>query len=279
MLDVLLDTLLDSLKILPFLFLAFLVIELIEHKAGEKTLELINRSGRFGPLIGSLLGVIPQCGFSAATSNLYAGGVITKGTLIAVFLSTSDEMLPILISEKAPAALILKILAVKVVVGIIAGFIIDIFLGGRVRKAHIGDLCNDADCHCEEHLLLSVLKHTAQIFVFVFVVSLALNVAVYFLGEERLSAFILNRPVVGEVLSGVIGLIPNCAASVVITQLYLQGGMSAGALLSGLLVNSGVGILILFRMNRNLKDNLSSLVMLYAFGVAFGIIAGLLSII
>ncbi len=279
MLDVLLDTLLDSLKILPFLFLAFLVIELIEHKAGEKTLELINRSGRFGPLIGSLLGVIPQCGFSAATSNLYAGGVITKGTLIAVFLSTSDEMLPILISEKAPAALILKILAVKVVVGIIAGFIIDIFLGGRVRKAHIGDLCNDADCHCEEHLLLSVLKHTAQIFVFVFVVSLALNVAVYFLGEERLSAFILNRPVVGEVLSGVIGLIPNCAASVVITQLYLQGGMSAGALLSGLLVNSGVGILILFRMNRNLKDNLSSLAMLYAFGVAFGIIAGLLSII
>ncbi|MBQ4370157.1 MAG: arsenic efflux protein [Oscillospiraceae bacterium] len=254
MLEVLLDTLLDSLKILPFLFLAFLVIELIEHKAGERTLELINRSGRFGPLIGSVLGVVPQCGFSAATSNLYAGGVITKGTLIAVFLSTSDEMLPILVSERAPAAIILKILAVKVVVGIIAGFIIDVFLGGRRRRAHIGDLCNDADCHCEEHLLLSVLKHTVQVFVFILIVSFLLNTAVYFLGEERLSSFILNRPIVGELLSGVIGVIPNCAASVVITQLYLQGGMSAGAMLAGLLVNSGVGILVLFRMNRNLKD-------------------------
>jgi len=278
MLDVIIDTLIDGLKLLPFLFLAYVFIELLEHKAGAKTHALINRSGKYGPLIGASFGIVPQCGFSAAMSNLYAGGVITRGTLIAIFLSTSDEMLPILISESAPLPLILKILAVKLIAGTIVGFFVDAVFREKTGM-HIHDMCHDDDCHCEEgSILKSALIHTARIFAFILVISFLLNTVVYILGEERLAAFILNKPVIGELLSGMIGLIPNCASSVVITQLFMQGGMSTGALLSGLLVGSGVGLLILFRVNHNTKDNVKTLVILYISGVLVGTLAGLLPI-
>lgn len=281
MADILLDTVIDCLKILPFLFLTYVLMEFLEHRAGDKAVELMDRAGKLGPVIGGLLGIVPQCGFSAATSNLYAGGIITRGTLIAVFLSTSDEMLPILISEKAPLGLILKILAVKAVAGIAVGLAIDVFERRResVQTPHIHDICEDKNCHCDEKgIIESALIHTSQIIAFIFVITFFLNLIIYYVGEDRLAGIILNKPVIGELVSGIVGLIPNCAASVVITELYLQGAMSAGGLLAGLLVGSGVGLLILFRMNGNMRDNLKTLVYLYASGVICGILLGLLPV-
>lgn len=278
MTDILLDAVLDTLKLLPFLFIAYLAIELIEEKAEEKTIELVNRAGRLGPVIGGALGVIPQCGFSAATSNLYVGGIITRGTLIAVFLSTSDEMLPILISSSVPASFIIKVLAYKMAAGIIAGLIIDALEKrlGRANSRHIHDMCEREGCKCEDGVLKSAIIHTLKIAAFLFIVSLAVSIAINYIGEERISSFILNRPVSGELLAGLIGLIPNCAASVVITQLYLEGGMSVGAMLSGLLVGSGVGLLVLFRMDGKKKDCLITLGILYLSGVVFGLLANLI---
>ncbi len=274
-LDVLLDTLLDSLKILPFLFLTYVVMEYIEHRMREKTKKMVQNSGKIGPLIGGILGIFPQCGFSAAAANLYAGRVITLGTLIAIFLSTSDEMLPILISEQVNPVVIAKILAIKVIIAMAAGFAIDAFAERpKEEKAeeHIGHICDHDHCHCEEGIFKSACSHTLQILVFIFIVSFLLNGGVAWIGEETLSAFILNRPVLGVFLSGVVGLIPNCAASVVITQLFLEGMLSAGAMLAGLLVGAGVGILVLFKENLHIKENLKIIALLYTIGVAAGII-------
>jgi len=274
-------TALDCLKLLPFLFAAYFLIELIEQKAEEQTVALVNRAGRWGPVMGSLLGVIPQCGFSAATANLYAGGLISRGTLLAVFLSTSDEMLPILLSSNAPMGFILKVLGFKILAGILAGVVVDTVATHFHfhRDKHIHDLCEQDDCKCEDgSILKSALIHTGKIFLFLFGIMLLIELAVELVGTERLAGFILNRPVIGELLAGIIGLIPNCASSILLTTLYLQGGMSAGAMIAGLMVGSGVGLLVLLRMNRDWKDNLITLGLLYAFGVAFGMIAGVLPI-
>ena len=277
-LDILLDTVIDCAKLLPFLLLAYLAIELIEERAEEKTVAIIHSAGRWGPVIGAGLGVIPQCGFSAAVSNLYAGGLITRGTLLAVFLSTSDEMLPILISGGTPAGFIVKVLGYKLLAGILIGVLTDMAEErlGKKRNKTLHDLCEQEDCRCEEGILRSALRHTGKIFVFIFVVTLVMNFAVELVGTDRLGSFIRNRPVAGELLAGLIGLIPNCAASVVLTSLYLQGGVSAGAMVSGLLVGSGVGLLVLLRMNRSWRDNLVTVSILYTGGVLLGITAGAL---
>ena len=280
LIDVLLDTIIDAVKLLPFLFLAYLAIEVIEDRAEEKTVAMIHRAGQWGPVIGAGLGVIPQCGFSAAVSNLYAGGLISRGTLLAVFLSTSDEMLPILISGGAPAAFILKVLGYKLLCGILVGILVDVLerRTGNDRRKTLHELCEQEDCHCEDGILRSAARHTIKIFVFIFAVTLFMNLAVELVGSDRLGRFILNRPLIGELLSGLIGLIPNCAASVILTSLYLQGGVSAGAMVSGLLVGSGVGLLVLLRMNRDWRDNLKTLSLLYIGGVLLGIAAGLLKL-
>lgn len=275
MLDILLDTIIDGIKLLPFLFLAYLIIELIENKAGEKTTKLIQKSGKFGPVLGSLLGIVPQCGFSAAASNLYAGRIITLGTLISIFLSTSDEMLPILISESAPASIIIEILLIKVFIGMLVGVIIDLIVKHKEleNKDDIHKLCHDEHCHCEESgILKSTIKHTVQIFIYIFIISLILNYTIHFIGEERLASLIVNVPILGVAISGLIGLIPNCASSVLLTQLYLENILSMGAMIAGLLVNSGIGILILFKVNKNKKENFSILGILYIVGIVSGII-------
>lgn len=274
MLDILLDTIIDGIKLLPFLFLAYLIIELIENKAGEKTTKLIQKSGKFGPVLGSILGIVPQCGFSAAASNLYAGRIITLGTLISIFLSTSDEMLPILISESAPASIIIKILLIKVFIGMFVGTIVDLVVKHKEleNKDDIHKLCHDEHCHCEESgILKSTIKHTVQIFVYIFVISLILNYTIHFIGEERLASLIVNVPILGIVISGLIGLIPNCASSVLLTQLYLENILSMGAMIAGLLVNSGIGILILFKVNKNQKENFTILGILYIVGIVSGL--------
>lgn len=280
MAEVVLDTLIDCVKLIPFLFLTYLVMEWLEHRAGKKTQRFVERSGRLGPVFGALLGTVPQCGFSAAASNLYAGRVITLGTLLAIYLSTSDEMLPILISESADPALILRILVLKVAIGMGAGLLADFLCrGGQAgqKGEHIHEMCQREHCHCgeEKGIWRSALRHTVQITVFLLAITFALNLAIYFAGEEALAGLILNRPVAGSLLAGLVGLIPNCAASVAITQLYLQGAMRFGAMMSGLLVGAGIGILVLLRSNTDRKETLKIIGILYAVGVLSGIVIDL----
>lgn len=277
LLHVIEHTLIDNIKLLPFLFITYLVMEYIEHKTGEKAEAVIKKAGRFGPIPGGLLGMIPQCGFSAAASNLYAGRIITLGTLFAIFLSTSDEMLPILISEQAPVSMILKILLSKAIIGMVAGFLLDLIVrrehAGEKEELRIEHMCDHEHCHCEEgNIFKSAISHTLQIFLFILVISFAINLIIEFMGEEVLASFLSGKPVIGPVLAGIVGLIPNCAASVVITQLYLEGVLGAGAMMAGLLTGSGVGLLVLFRANDNLKENLKITLILYGIGVVAGII-------
>jgi len=283
MLDVLIDTLIDSLKLLPFLFLTYLLLEFIEHKAKEKTERIMEKSGAFGPLVGGLLGVIPQCGFSASASNLYAENIISAGTLAAVFLSTSDEMLPVMISGGAPVLKILEILAIKVGVGVCVGFVFDaaIRLSGKEKKdIDIESFCHDDKCGCEEGgIFRSALVHTVKIALFILVISFVLNTLIFIIGEERLGGLISGLPLaVGPIVSGLVGLIPNCASSVVITELYLGGVISTGSMISGLLAGSGIGLLVLFRVNRNPKANFTMLAVVYAAGIVTGILFVLLKI-
>lgn len=278
MLDVILDAIIDTVKLIPFLFLTYLAMEYLEHKTGSKAQRLVQRAGRFGPVIGGLLGVVPQCGFSAAASGLYTGRVITLGTLFAIYLSTSDEMLPILISEQAPIGLIGKILFAKAAIGIFAGMLIDFVLRkkGVEEHEHIHEICEHDHCHCEEGagVFRSALTHTLQISIFILVVTFGLNLILHFVGEDALANLVLNRRILGPALAGLIGLIPNCAGSVAITQLYLEGAMSIGSAMAGLLTGSGVGLLILFRMNPDKKENLKILALLYGIGVLAGILIG-----
>ncbi|MDD3795623.1 MAG: putative manganese transporter [Lachnospiraceae bacterium] len=281
MLEILQDCVIDTVKIIPFLFLTYLLMEYIEHRTSEKTKGVIRRAGKMGPLLGGVLGAIPQCGFSAAAAGFYSGRVITVGTLLAVFLSTSDEMLPILLSSQVPLTTILHIVGLKALIGILAGILADFFLR-KFNQRKIGDsihdLCDHDQCHCEESIVKSAAKHTLNITLFIFLVSLALNLVIALIGEDNLGNVILNQPVVGEILAGIIGLIPNCAASVVITTLYMEGAMSAGAMMSGLLVGAGVGLLVLFRTNSNLKENLKITGLLYVSGVAGGLALELLQV-
>ena len=279
--DVILDTLMDSARLIAFLFVTYLAMEYLEHKTAGKVKNLVQRGGRLGPLFGGALGAVPQCGFSAAAASLYAGRVITLGTLIAVFLSTSDEMLPILISEadRFGVAPILKILALKAVIGIVFGFLTDLVV--RPRKTehdHIHEMCEHDHCHCGEGggILKSAVIHTVKITLFILLVSFTLNVVLHFGGEDILKRLLLNQPVAGEMLAGLVGLIPNCASSVVITRLYLEGAMSFAACMSGLLVGAGVGVLVLFRANKSKRESVGILLLLYGTGVAAGLLLELM---
>lgn len=282
LIDVIMDTLKDGIRLLPFLFVTYLIMEYIEHKMSGKARQAVQASGHFGPLIGSIAGIFPQCGFSAAAASLYAGRVITRGTLIAIFLSTSDEMLPVLISQKVALNVILPILGMKMLIGIIAGFCIDLIFS-LVKKEpeqqiDIHHMCEHDHCHCEEGIFKSAVVHTAQIFFFILLISFALNLVIAVVGEESLSSIILQQPIIGSLLSGIVGLIPNCAASVIITQLYLDGAMSLGAMMSGLLVGAGVGLIVLYRTNDSVKENLRITGILYLTGVIGGIIIDFLGI-
>lgn len=271
--NVLLDTILDCVKLLPFLYITYLIMEYIEHKTSEKTKTVIKRSGKFGPIIGGIVGVTPQCGFSAAAASLYAGRIITMGTLIAIFLSTSDEMLPILISQKVDIIIIIKILGIKMMIGMLAGLLIDHIYSNSGKKEEsltIHEICEHDHCNCENGIFRSSFKHTLQIIIYIFLITFILNSFIFYIGEENVANIILNKPFAGSIISGIVGLIPNCAASVIITQLYLDGIMSTGAMLSGLLVGAGVGILILFKVNKHRKENIKIVLLLYAIGVMAG---------
>ena len=282
MLDVLLDTLLDALKLIPFLFLAYLFMEFLEHKSGNAAENWLRRSGKIGPLVGAGLGILPQCGFSAAASGLYTGRIITTGTLIAVYLSTSDEMLPILVSKlpsgEATVGLILKLLAAKFAIGLVAGFAVDLVSKLFHRKEdapRIEDFCEREHCNCGDHFVVSALKHTGKITLFLLVFLFMFNTGIYFIGEENIKAFASSRPILGCLIATLLGLIPNCAPSVLLTELYLGGALRVGALLSGLLVNAGVGVALLFRNNRPVKDSFRVLAILVGIGLSVGMVVDL----
>ena len=274
-LEILQDALIDTVKLLPFLFLTYLIMEYIEHKTSKKARETIKKSGKFGPLIGALVGIVPQCGFSVSATNLYAARVITLGTLISVYLATSDEMLSILITEKGPIGTILTILAIKLVIGIIAGFAID-FVIRKLKKEEqeekIEELCEHDHCHCENGIIFSAIKHTLNIAIYILIITMVINWVISLIGEENIANFVSQNVVFGPVLAGIVGLVPNCASSVILTQLFVENVISMAVLIAGLLVNAGVGLLVLFRTNKNIRENFKIVFILYFIGVASGII-------
>lgn len=283
--EVLADAVIDTVKLIPFLFLTYLLMEWLEEKTGEKTVSIIQKNGRWGPVIGAALGVVPQCGFSAAAASLYSGGLITVGTLLAIFLSTSDEMLPIMISEAVSPMTIGKILLAKILLGLLFGIGIDTLNKLRHRwkkdkEKHIHDLCEQDHCHCEEgNVFLSALRHTIQIVIFIFIFTFVIGLLIELAGENAIGTFLTSRPVTGVLLSALIGLIPNCGASVTITELYLRGILSSGQMIAGLLVGAGVGLMVLFRTNRRLVENLKITGILYLSGVLGGWIIELTGIV
>ena len=275
------EFLLDNLLLLPFLFVTYLVLEMLEARAEGALERGLGRTRRFGPLFGALAGVFPQCGFSAAAASLYAGGAITAGTLVAVFLSTSDELIPVLISEKVPLSLLFKIVAVKVVAGVAVGFAVNAvlkMLGKGGAKLRVDELCSHSRCSCKKRkgVLVPALVHTAEIFIFILIISGAVELTLHFVGEDALRNLILNKPWAGEAIAGLLGFIPNCAVSVSGAQIYLKAGMSSGALMAMSLTGSGVGLLVLFRTNRHWRANLAILAVLYVTGVVLGRLAGFL---
>lgn len=278
--EVILDTIIDSLKLIPFLLVAFLIIELLEHKLNNKTKNIITKSKKIGPIIGSLLGVIPQCGFSVMATNLYITRIITLGTLISIYLSTSDEMLIIMISEKVEISLILKILLIKIFFGIVYGLIIDKIINKKKEDKETNyELCDEEHCDCNHSILLSAIKHTLHITLFIFIITLIINTIFTLLGDNYLSKILLNNSILSPFITSLIGLIPNCAASVILTELYLNSTISLGALIGGLLTSSGSSLLVLIKNNKNQKENLSIILLLYALGVLSGIIIELISLI
>lgn len=273
--EILEETVLDSIKLLPFLFVTYLIMEYIEHKTSDKVKETIKKSGKYGPILGGIVGIFPQCGFSVSATNLYAARVITLGTLISVYLTTSDEMLPILLTEAVPITTILEILGIKLAIGIVAGLVID-FVMRKLKKQeqqeNIEELCEHEHCHCEEGIIKSAIKHSINILIFILIITLIINIIITLVGEETIANIISHNIILGPVIAGIIGLIPNCASSVILTELFIEQVISMPILISGLCVNAGVGLLVLFKTNKNIKENIKIISLLYFIGVISGII-------
>lgn len=278
--DVIIDTLIDGIKLIPFLFVAFLIIELLEHKLNTKTKSAITKSGKFGPIIGSLLGIIPQCGFSVVATNLYITRVISLGTLFSIYLSTSDEMLPIMISHNVDFKIVFGILLIKFICGLIFGFIFDSFLHIKdISKNYDYNMCDSEHCDCEHGIFKSSIKHTFKTLFFIIVVSFILNVIIDTFGLKIIGRIFMKDNLFGPFLGSLIGLIPNCGASVALTELYIQNAINFGTCIAGLLTGSGVAIMLLFKSNKNFKENMFILISLYLIGVFVGIIIEILAML
>ncbi len=277
--DILMDSLYETLALFPYLFLTYLALEFLEHKMSKRTLAYIKKSGKYGPLVGGLLGLIPQCGFSVAAANLYTTGIITLGALIAIFLSTSDEMIPILISGGMSMGLIVQILCIKVFFAISSGILIDMFLPQKFikhkREPEIGAFCKREHCQCDdkENIWHSAFIHTEKISLFIFFFSLIINAAFVFGGRETIHNMLVGFPIFSKFIAAAVGLIPSCYPSVLLTQLFIDNAISLGTMIAGTLSNAGLGYFVLFRVNPNEKENLRILALLYIFGVGFGIIS------
>lgn len=276
--ECIIDGLIDTLKLMPYLLVTFLLLEFIEHKLTNKNKKVLSKNQKYGPFFGGLFGAIPQCGFSSMAANLFSARVITLGTLIAVFLSTSDEMIPIMLSEKVNIFLLLRIVLFKVFIGIIIGFIIDLFYQkNKSNNDVIKDICEHDHCGCDhDNIFISSIKHTIKISLFILCINLFINIIIYKIGEESLLKLLLHKNILSYFLSSLVGLIPNCAGSVLITELFVTRLISMGSLLSGLLTGSGLGILLLFRTNKNLKENVKVVFIIYVVGVVVGLLVDLI---
>lgn len=355
LIDILLDAGKDTLSLVPFLLVTYLALETLEHVAGNRVNGAIKRAGAAGPVVGSLLGMVPQCGFSAMAATLYAGRVVTLGTLVAVFLSTSDEMLPLLLAEQVPVQTMAMLLASKALIALVTGFIVDAAIRGLRRNArahaairrtvlgtaanpahvncahddhtggdiidevaeagvsadHIHELCERDHCGCDEDedeyghgyghehghdhghadahehhhdhshshegapvlsIIHSAISHTVQVSVFIFLVTLILVAVLETFGESAIEQFLRGNETLAVLGSALVGLIPNCSASVVITQLYLEGALQLAPMLAGTLISAGVGYLVLFRTNRSARENTVFLVMMYVIGAGWGLV-------
>ena len=276
--DCIMDGLLDTVKLLPYLLITFLLLEFIEHKLSKKSQKVLLKNKKYGSFAGGLLGALPQCGFSSMAANLFSARVITMGTLIAVFLSTSDEMLPIMLSEKCSPMLLFKIVGFKVLVGILIGFIVDLIYQKNTnnKNEEIKEICEHDHCGCEhDGIILSSIKHTLKIGFFILIVNLLINLIIFKVGENNLSNLLHYKNILSYFIACLIGLIPNCAGSVIITEVYLAKFITVGTMIGGLLTGSGLGILLLFKTNKNLKENLSILSIIYFTGVLLGFIIDL----
>ena len=274
MLDCFIDGLIDTLKVFPFLLVSFYIIEILEHKINSN--KRLESSGKYGPVLGSLLGIIPQCGIDSIATNLYVTGIITLGTLISVFLSTSDEMIPILLSEKVSIKLILIILGIKLVVGLVSGLLIDLVYPRKIKSHY--EICEEEHCHCDDHKFISAFKHTINISFFILVINVLLNMVFNYGLNDYLSSLLLKDSIFSPIITSLIGLIPNCASSIVITKLYLASSISFGSMIAGLLTNSGIALVVLFKTNRNLKENINIILLTYFIGTVIGIILNILHI-
>ena len=279
LLDVIVDTLLDAAKLVPFLLVAFLLIEFVEHKLGNKGKKVLAKSKKGGPLLGGLLGAIPQCGFSALCTNLYVTRIISLGTLIAVYLSTSDEMLIVMLGEEVAITEILKIIGIKVLVGIIFGYIIDFIFRKKEDKKNVDThLCDDDHCDCNHSIIKSTLIHTLKTVLYIIIATFAINILFELIGEDNLSQLFMKDTIFAPFLSSLIGLIPNCGASIALTEFYLNGVISLGTAIGGLLTGAGIGLIILFKQNKNIKENLLIVSMIYLIGSIMGILLNLIGV-
>lgn len=276
--DILMDDILDNLKMLPFLFAAFLIIEWVEHHSSARINSLMQNAGKAGPAAGALLGCFPQCGFSVIASNLYAGRIITMGTLLSVYLATSDEAILILLGNPGNSREILQLLAVKILIGITAGYLVDLLLKQKQDTLeHIHDMCHDCGCHDHHGIFRPALHHTLKIFVYLLIVTFILNLAIALLGTDNLSRLLMADSWIQPAVTALFGLIPNCAASVILTTLYLNQAISFASVVSGLCAGAGIGLVVLFKMNRSRRENLQILALLYGISASAGILISLFS--
>jgi len=265
----------EALRMLPFLFGAYLLMEYLEHKAPDKLLKVLTGHRGSGVVVGSLLGCVPQCGFSVAAANLFAGGVISPGTLVAVFLATSDEAVTVMLGHPDRWNEILRLLVCKVVIAVVTGLLVDLLMH-RDHEHHIHDLCENCGCEESEGILLPALRHTLQVFLFILAVMFLLEAGIHALGEERLAALLLHDSPLQPVVAALVGFVPNCAVSVVLTELYLAGSISFGAALAGLATGAGMGLMVLWRTHRHGKENLKLMAVLFVSASLCGILLQLL---
>ena len=275
-LDIILDSVLDLLKVLPFLFGAFLLIEFLEHKAMDKVVYKLQHMGIFGPLAGALIGIVPQCGFSVTAADFYGGRLITIGTVTAVFLSTSDEALLIMMSEPSAMPYLLKLIACKVVIAFVFGMLMD-FIARIIRRRIVieepfTELCQDCHCHENHSIVRAALNHTLKIAGFLLVINLILGTIMELAGEAVIARLFLTDSVFQPLLTALIGFIPNCAASVLITQLFIDGTLSFGSAVAGLCTGAGLGLIVLWRTNHRVKENLLIMAYLYVVSVVSGMV-------
>lgn len=271
MFELLLDTIMDSLKILPFLFITYFIIEYIGHRSSHK---LVLGLRKYGVTGGALLGSFPQCGFSVAAANLYTNKVISVGTLIAVFISTSDEAIPVMLANSGSLKTIINLITIKIAIALVAGLIADKFFSGMLKGKSVEEDFSISHHHhfhdCKGGIIKSAIRHTLHIFIFMVITIFLMNLVIYLIGEENLSKLLLTNNVMQPAVAALIGFIPNCASSIILTQLYLSGSLSLGSAVAGLSTGAGVGLIVLFRENKNINENIRIMFYIYIVSIIAG---------